>query len=258
VVLPSDDVGAGPAVVLLHAGIADRTMWAQQTAPLAAAGYRVIAVDLPGYGEAPPAVVDEPWSDVLQTLEALDVQRFAVIGNSFGGAVALRIAVSAPARVTGLLLVSAPPIDLEPSDRLQAVWDAEESALERGDVDAAVENILDAWTLAGDDAVRGRVAAMQRTAYEAMLAAAEPREAADPVEEDRPAVGRLGITSVVTAGELDMPDFLTGAAELARELGAGDPTIIPGAGHLAPLEQPERFTRLALDFLAGIPPAPAG
>ena len=53
--LPHDEAGDGPAVVLLHAGIADRTMWSEHLDSLAAAGFRVIAPDLPGFGEAPQA-----------------------------------------------------------------------------------------------------------------------------------------------------------------------------------------------------------
>ncbi len=52
--LPHDELGSGPALVLLHAGIADRRMWSEHLAPLAEAGYRAIAIDLPGFGEAPP------------------------------------------------------------------------------------------------------------------------------------------------------------------------------------------------------------
>jgi pimeloyl-ACP methyl ester carboxylesterase len=70
VLLPHDDVGAGSAVVLLHAGIADRTMWAEHLRPIADAGCRVVAMDLPGFGEAPPAREDDAWSDVLETMDA--------------------------------------------------------------------------------------------------------------------------------------------------------------------------------------------
>jgi hypothetical protein len=60
-----DDVGNGPAVVLLHAGIADRTMWSEHLEPLAEARYRVLAVDLPGFGEARVKPGEQaPWADV--------------------------------------------------------------------------------------------------------------------------------------------------------------------------------------------------
>jgi pimeloyl-ACP methyl ester carboxylesterase len=250
VLLPHDDVGSGSAVVLLHAGIADRTMWAEHLQPIAAAGYRVVAMDLPAFGEAPPAQEEAPWSDVVQTMDALGIDRAVLVGNSFGGAVALRVAVVAPERAGAIALVSAPPPDLEPSPELQAAWEAEGSALERGDIDAAVGAVLDAWLRVDvPTAVRERVAAMQRHALEVQAAAGAATEAQDPVEEDPGAVGRLAIPALVAVGEHDMPDFRIGAETLAQSLRHARHVVIAGAGHLAPLEQPEAFRELLLGFL---------
>jgi 3-oxoadipate enol-lactonase len=95
--LPHEDVGIGPAVVLLHAGIADRRMWSEHLEPLAAAGLRVLAPDLPGFGDAPaPSRVDGPWMDVIATMDAAGIETAALVGSSFGAAVAQRVAVLAP------------------------------------------------------------------------------------------------------------------------------------------------------------------
>src|SRR5689334_13697710 len=113
--LPYDEAGEGPAVVLLHAGVADRRMWRDQLEPIAAAGYHVIAPDLPGFGDAPvPPGEQAPGMDVLATIDAAGIDRAALVGCSFGGAVALRVAAVAPERVWALALISAPPPDLEP------------------------------------------------------------------------------------------------------------------------------------------------
>ena len=68
-ILPFDAVGEGEPLVLLHAGIADRTMWREHLLPFAESGRRVIAPDLPGFGEAglPPGP-QAPWEDVLETM----------------------------------------------------------------------------------------------------------------------------------------------------------------------------------------------
>jgi pimeloyl-ACP methyl ester carboxylesterase len=250
VLLPHDDVGAGSAVVLLHAGIADRTMWVEHLLPIADAGYRVVALDLPGSGEAPPAEEMTPWSDVLQTMDALDLDRAALVGNSFGGAVALSVAAVAPERVSALVLVSAPPPGMEPSSALEAAWEAEESALERGDVEVAVGAVLDAWMLPdAPAALRDRVGSMQRRALELQASADAPTEVEDPVEADPHVLGRLGMPALVAAGELDMPDFRSGADALAQQLPHARRVVIARAGHLAPLEEPEAFRDLLLEFL---------
>jgi pimeloyl-ACP methyl ester carboxylesterase len=251
VVLPHDDVGAGPAVLLLHAGIADRTMWAEHLGPIADAGHRVVAVDLPGYGEAAPSPEPAEWLDVVQTMDALDIERTALVGNSFGGHVALRVAVVAPERIAALVLVSAPPPGMEPSSELQAAWEAEGSALERGDVDAAVGAVVDAWLRPdAPAALRERVAAMQRHAFEVQLAAGEPStQPQDPIEAHPGALEGLAIPALVAAGEHDMPDFRFGADALAQRLQHARRVVIERAGHLAPLEQPEAFRDLLIGFL---------
>lgn len=250
--LPHDDVGAGPAIVLLHAGIADRTMWAEHLEPLAAAGYRVVAPDHPGFGAAVPVPGGPaPWTHLIEMLGALGIDRAVLVGNSFGGAVALRLAVAAPERVAGLVLVSSPPAVLDPSPELAAAWEAEEAALEAGEVDAAVAAVVAAWTLPdGPPAVRERVEAMQRRAFELQLSLPDDEpEPPDPLEQDPAALERIDVPALVAVGEHDMPDFLDAARDLARELPRSRPAlVIAGAGHLAPLETPEEFRALLLDF----------
>jgi pimeloyl-ACP methyl ester carboxylesterase len=251
--LPHDEAGAGPVVVLLHAGVADRRMWAGTLPVLAAAGFRAIAADLPGFGDAPAAAGEPaPWTAVLETLDGLGVEHAVVVGNSFGGAVALRIAVLAPARVAGLVLVSSPPVDLDPSPRLAAAWEAEETALEADDVEAAVRAVVDAWTLPdAPAALRALVADMQRRAFvlQAEIADDAP-EPPDPVEDDPTTVERIDVPALVAVGEHDMPDFVDAAGELARALPRSGPAVvIDEAGHLAPLETPDAFTDLLVGFL---------
>jgi pimeloyl-ACP methyl ester carboxylesterase len=251
-VLPHDDYGDGEPLVLLHAGIADRTMYTEQLGPLAEAGLRSIAVDLPGFGEASlPDAPRAPWLDLLETLDALGVERAALAGCSFGGAVALRVAAVAPERVTALALFSAPgpSTGKDPSPRLQAAWEAEEGALQERDLDGAVAAVLDAWTLPdAPQALRDRVATMQRRAFEIQSAAAEPADAPDPVEEDPAALSRLRAPALVAVGALDMPDFQEAASEIAALLTAAQPPVrhevVANAGHLIPLEAPESFREL--------------
>src|SRR5262245_17708658 len=248
--LPHDDTGAGPAVMLLHAGVADRTMWTEHLPPLADAGYRAIAVDLPGFGEAPLGKQFQPWSDVLETIDDLKIDRAAVVGNSFGGAVALNVAMVAPERVTALVLGSARPPWREPSSELEAAWEAEESALERGDIEAAVTAVVDTWTLPdAPQALRDRVAAMQRRSFEVQVAATEAVEVPAPAEVDPDGLIELETPTLVAAGEFELPDFRLGAEQLAERLAGDRPAVMSGAGHLAPLERPEAFDRLLLGFL---------
>ena len=218
-------------------------MWREHLDRLAGEGFRGIAIDLPGFGDAPIAPGKQaPWEDVLATLRSLDVDQVTVVGNSFGAAVALRVAVVAPAAVRSLLLVSPPPVRGEPSSALQAAWEAEETALERGDLDAAIAAVIDAWLLPGAPAtLRERVATMQRRAFELQAAGPEIEEAPDPLELDPKALSRLDVPVLALAGEADMPDFKEGAEQIASDVPEGRAEILADAGHLAPLEAPEAF-----------------
>jgi 3-oxoadipate enol-lactonase len=252
-ILPYDESGSGPAVVLLHAGIADRTMWAEHLEPIAQAGYRAIAMDLSGFGEAAVAAGEQaPWIDVLATMDAVQVGAATLVGNSFGGAVALRIAAVAPERVSALALVSAPSPGVDPSPELEAAWEAEESALARGDTEAAVAAVLQTWTLPdAPGELRERIATMQRRAYEQQTEAEDITEAADPVEDRPDVLKELAMPALVMVGEHDKPDFRKGAEILTDLLPNAHLEIIEGAGHLAPLETPDEFRQLLLSFLGG-------
>ena len=249
--LPHDEAGSGPAVVLLHAGVGDRRMWAEHLQPLADAGYRAIAFDLPGFGDAEIVPGPQaPWADVVLAMNELGLDRAALVGNSFGGGVALRIAALAPGRVPALALVSAPAPGLVPSPELEAVWEVEEAALDRGDVDAAVQAVVDTWTLPdAPPELREQIAAMQRRAIE-LQTDVEATEAPDPLEDDPDALASIETPTLVVTGAHDMPDFIEGADQMAAALPNARYALIEDAGHLAPLETPDEFRELLLGFLS--------
>ncbi|MFJ1648547.1 alpha/beta fold hydrolase [Streptomyces sp. NPDC088258] len=254
--LPSDEAGRGRPVVLLHARPTDRTMWDAHLPLLAEAGVRAIALDLPGHGDArvPADREAAPWTDVLDTLDHLGADRFVLAGNSLGALTALQVAVTAPERVEGLVLVGYRPHDQPASPRLRAAWDAERTALAAGDLDAAVTAGVEAWTAPGATGeVRAHAARMLRSRLTDQLAHGEPPLAADPLGEGTQALRTLTAPALVGVGEHDMPDFFTGGEELARDLDAGPTVVIPDAGHLAPLEQPAAFCSLLLDFVRRLP-----
>jgi pimeloyl-ACP methyl ester carboxylesterase len=250
---PYDHAGHGPAVMLVHAGIADRRMWGPYLPWLAAQGRHAIAPDLPGFGDhVPTAEPPAPWDYLRNVLDELGVDRAVVVGCSFGGAVALRLAVTAPERVRALAAISSPAPGLEPSARLQAARAAEEEAMERGDLDAAVEAVLAAWLAPDAPAeLRDQVATMQRRAFELDPEGAMPQPP-DPLEGHPELLRSMNVPALVAAGEHDMPDFEWSARQLAQELPRASLHTISGAGHLAALEAPEAFRGLLSDFLAEV------
>lgn len=253
-VLPYDESGTGPAVMLLHAGVCDRRMWNETLEALAPAGYRAIAVDLPGYGDAglDASRPYAPWEDGLATLDSLRIEHAVLVGVSAGGGIAVRLATVAPERVSALCLISArPDSDAPPSPQLQAAFDAEAIPAEAGDLDGAVAGVLRHWLRPdAPAALRDRVAAMERRSLEIQLAAGDPPERPDPLAQRPDALEAITAPTLVCVGEHDLPDFHAAADELARRLPGSRPVVvIPGARHLAPLEAPAQFRARLLDFL---------
>jgi pimeloyl-ACP methyl ester carboxylesterase len=224
-------------VLLIHAGVCDSRQWARQLSLLAARD--PIAPDLPGFGDAPPPPGEFSFVDDLAAL--LDGPA-AVVGNSLGGRIALQLALARPDLVERLLLVAPglPGHDWSPAAR--ACFDAEEAAVERGDLDAATEVCVEFWA---QPHVRDIVRPMQRRALEIQVGAPEPEERPGPPLD--PAAVRC--PTVVAIGEHDVSDMQAIAVRLAGEIPGARLVTIPGAGHLPNLETPDAFDRLLLEFL---------
>jgi pimeloyl-ACP methyl ester carboxylesterase len=247
--LPFDAAGTGPPVVLLHAGVADRRMWAAQI-PVLADRYRVLAPDLPGYGDA--SLAPGPLSNVAEVIGFLDDQGIAasaLVGASFGGRVALEVATAHPDRVTALVLLCPGLRGVAPTDASEAFDEREEGLIEAGDVDGAVALNVDTWLGpdAGDDA-RSLLTRMQRRAFDVQIAADEwpdpPTMVPDEVD-----LGGITVPTTVVLGELDV-DWLQAAARTVADGVPGATLVELGwAGHLPSLERPGEAAALVLEAL---------
>lgn len=246
-----------PPVVLIHAGVADRRMWEPVWAALSEE-QDVVRVDLRGFGDsaARPAEPVSQANDVLESLSEIGVDRCHLVGASFGAGVAVEAALTRPAAVASLVL--APPAGslLEMTPGLRAFIDEEAVALERGDLDAAVEVNLSTWVDGPhrhpdqvDPKVRALVGRMQRRAFEVT-------HDWDDVEESElepPALDRLGEVSVpvlVLVGGLDHDTVHDAAGRVVSEVTGARRVDWPQVGHLPSLERPADFIDLLREWIA--------
>jgi pimeloyl-ACP methyl ester carboxylesterase len=253
VILAHEVAGSGPALLLVHAGIADRRMWDDQVGPFAGAGWTVIRADLPGFHETPlPEAPVALWATLRDLLDHLGVERAVVAGASLGGRAAVDLALAAPERVPALVLVGSGLAGhrfAEPA--LFELWDRSESALERGDHEEAAGAEIDTWVVGmgrGPEAVDPEV----RRRVREMLLAAYAHGEADLEEPDPPAATRLGevtVPTLVVVGEHDRPDIHAMAAALTRGIAGAEQVVLPGTGHLPNMERPVAFNRVVLEFL---------
>ena len=229
--------GAGLSrVVLLHSALGDSRLWRHQVAALEPR-FEVVAPDLPGFGRTP--MPREPFSFVDAVVPHLPA---ALVGNSFGGMVALRTALTHPDEVPKLVLVAAGIGEWDFTEEMRAYWAAEEAAVEAGDLDAATQVNLDFWIAPEHhDEVRPQA----RRVFELQTAHEEP-EVRWP---ELPPLSSLQVPTLVVAGELDKPDFRAISEHLAEQIPDAELAVVPGAGHLVGLDQPDELNALLLDFL---------
>jgi 3-oxoadipate enol-lactonase len=236
----ADDSGDGPAVVLIHPGWGDSTIWLPVMERLPA--LRVIRYDDRGYGKSPaPVAAFTRLGDLIAVLDHLAADRVLLVGHSGGGGTAIGMALADPARVSGLLLLAPGVPDYPwPPDDPYMIRFAE--LYEAGDRDGLTELGLRTWATTDPrpparDQVRGAVDA---------FFAIDDFEQPDP-----PAYARLGeITapSVVVTGGLEYPMVARCAAEIAERIPGCRQVAAAGADHLLPLRVPD----LIADLIASL------
>jgi pimeloyl-ACP methyl ester carboxylesterase len=211
-------------------------------------------IDLPGFGST--RIESEPIDVLAAVHDALEgIEQAALVGTSGGARVALEFALEYPDRVAALVLVS-PGLDGHDwSQEVRAFGAEEEAALERGDLDAAVDANLQMW-LAGpgrsldviDPATRELVAEMQRNAFRLQEGHEMQMVPLDPPASQR--LSEVRVPTLVVTSDEDVADIHEIADKLTAEIPGAERATIADAAHLPNLERPEEFDRIVLSFLA--------
>lgn len=249
--------GSGPTVLMLHAGVTDARAW-YATAELLGARHRCVAYDRRGHGRTPPSRA--PYSeaaDLLTVMDAIADDPVWLVASSRGGRPALDVALSAPGRVAGLVLIApsvagAPEPDLDPdTERLDTLIEA---ATDAGDLAEANRLEAQLW-LDGPGSVEGRVPDPARALFLEMNATVLAHDPLDLAEPGRPdtwhQLAGLQLPATVVWGELDVPCLVDRSRLLVELLpqAAGHP--VENAAHLPYLEQPGPVAALIAAAVAG-------
>jgi pimeloyl-ACP methyl ester carboxylesterase len=231
--------------LLLH-GIGGRaTLWAPTVAALAPRP--VIAMDMPGYDGTRPALTSFP--ELADAAAALLDGPADVVGHSLGGMIALELALRHPDRVRRLVIVASSPAfgSRDPAFR-EAFLAARQKPLDEGLGMAGVAAALVPTMLgpaADPAAAPAAIAAMSsvdEAAYRTTLATLTGFDR-------RADLPRITQPALLIAGEADQTAPPRGMARMADAMPDARITVIPGAGHLLPLEAPDAFHAALLDFL---------
>ncbi len=219
--------------MLVHAGWADRSSWADVATRLAGR-YRIISYDARGYGASPPPQAPfNQLGDLVAVLDQAGVQRAAIAGHSGGGGTAIGLAVTHPERVSALVLL-APGVQDYPWP-MDDPYNTEFMALATTGDRAGLAGLgLRTWAAAdpADAAARAQV----EGAVAAMFAQGD-FEQPDPPAYDR--LAEITAPTVVVVGDLEYPMVARGADSIADRIPGCRRITAPGVDHLIPLRAPD-------------------
>jgi 2-hydroxymuconate-semialdehyde hydrolase len=248
--------GDGDPVLLLHGSGPGVSAWAnwRLTIPVLAGRFRVVAPDIVGFGftDRPEQVtydLDTWTSHALGVLDTLGIERAHVVGNSFGGSLALSLAIRHPDRVGRLVLMGAVGVPFAITPGLDAVWGYEPS------VDA-MEGLLHLFahdrSLIGPDLARLRYEASVRPgvqeAYRAMFPAPRQR-ALDALTHRVDEIAGITAPTLIVHGRDDQVIPMQNAIDLLGLIDDAQLHVFGRCGHWTQLEHAAEFTDLVTDFL---------
>ena len=251
------DSGSGAPVLLIHGSGPGVSAWAnwRTVMPALAERARVIAPDMAGFGysERPAGFVYgmDVWvRQAVGLLDALQIARADLVGNSFGGALALALAIRHPERVRRLVLMGSVGVSFPITPGLDAVWGYEPSV-------AAMRALLDIFafdrTLVSDELAQLRYEASIRPGFQESFAAMFPAprqrwvQALASSEAD---IRRIPHETLIVHGREDQVIPLENAYRLTALLARAQLHVYGRCGHWTQIEHAARFARLVGDFLA--------
>jgi 3-oxoadipate enol-lactonase len=253
--------GEGPPIVLVHAGIADLRSWDAVVPYLAGAGYRVIRYDTRGYGRSTTEDVEfSNRADLLAVIDARDIKRCAVVGNSRGAMIALDTVLESPERFVGFVWVGGGIGGFnegEPTPEELELFDAYDLAEQRGDIEAMADLDVRIW-VDGVGQPQDRVPAEIREAVRDMdrPLVTPGRVVGRPIPLEPAANERLGelrVPTLIVAGALDATGTLAAARRLAEGTGRARNVTLRNVAHVVGMEAPERLAELVVQLLSGLP-----
>jgi pimeloyl-ACP methyl ester carboxylesterase len=254
--LKYDDLGKGRAVVLIHGFPLCRQMWAPQMTALADAGYRVICPDLPGFGESPPLVGPASMSNyadaIIELLDELGIEQAVVGGMSMGGYVLLDLVERYRQRLLGAMFLVTRAAADDSAGKQKRTMMAEQ--VKNGNLltipDTFVPVLFAAKTSRENPDLVSKVRQWVEGAPSSGLI-----EGLVAMRERDDAVNKLpafALPALVVGAEQDLAVPLEHSQVLAAGLPDATLKIIPGAGHMANLEQPALFNAALIDFLGNL------
>lgn len=251
------DLGEGRPVILIHGSGPGVTAWAnwRLNLPALSESMRAIAPDMLGFGyterPADGVYTMERWrGHLMDFADALDLREFDIIGNSFGGALALSMAVHHPDRVRRMVLMGAAGLEFELTEALDKVWGYEPSVEAMRELLGifAYDNSLISDELA-EMRYRASIQPGFHEAFSAMFPAPRQRHiAALATPEDE--IAKIACPTLILHGREDRVLPMSNSLRLFDLIKTSEVHLFGKCGHWTQIEHKDRFNLLVTDFLA--------
>lgn len=258
ITLAYDDVGSGPVVVLIHGFPLNRRMWRPQLPLLVAAGYRVIAPDLRGFGDSDaldaPCSMDLLADDLVALLDYLEVRQAAVIGMSMGGYLLFNLLERYPQRVQAAVFAVTRAVADDAEGRAGRRRLAEEVV--KFGPQLVADRFQELLFAPGIEEQRPRLA---EEVYGWMVATSSVGLAAGLLamgqrRDATPLLPSITVPALAIGADQDRACPVEHLRTIAAGIAGCRLCIIPGAGHMVNLEQPGDFNQAVLAFLREVLP----
>lgn len=234
------DEGQGAPLVFVHGFPLDHTMWRHQIEAFRAT-YRVIAIDLPGFGASTtstPLSIIGLADQLARFIDALGLQAITLCGLSMGGSIAQQFAVRHPQRLAGLILCDCRAMT-DPPETQKMRHDLADRVLREGPefvAQAMPARLFSARTILQQPAVVESIQdVIRRTPSQSV--AGGSRALADR-EDMVPRLKEITARTLLIVGQDDVISTVDEMQNMARQIPNAQLAEIPGAGHMAPLETP--------------------
>ena len=254
ITLAYDDHGAGQPVLFLHAFPLNKSMWQEQlTALLAEGRFRLVALDWRGFGEsgitAEISTMEQFADDVAGLMDSLGIDAAILCGLSMGGYAAFAFLRKYPQRVSGLILADTRPgaDNAEAQANRENVARLAESQGTSAIADLQMPRLISDYTRQHSPAVERRIQQMIASATPQGIAAASRGMALRADSTDL--LGNITYPTLVLVGEHDVLIPPQVVQEYATKIPGAQFVVIPQAGHLSNLEQPQAFLQAVSGYL---------
>ncbi|HTI13364.1 MAG TPA: alpha/beta fold hydrolase [Dictyobacter sp.] len=249
-----DDHGVGIPVIFLHAFPLNRHMWdGQVSALLDEQRFRLITLDWPGFGESVLSTdisTMESFADCIAgVMDALGIPQAILCGLSMGGYAAFAFLRKYPQRIRGLILSDTRPGADDETGKANRVRLAQVAETQGADAiaDLQMSKLISEDTRQHHPAVEERVRQLISTASPQGIAAASRGMAQRQDATDL--LSQIQFPTLVLVGEHDALTPPSVVQEYTKEISSARMAVIPHAGHLANLEQPDAFLAAIRSFL---------